>query len=1230
VNLGAGRRQLGEVDGSGVTSAAQEAIAALCPAEAQRCFESASCSQQLGVYLGDSDATGFHDETSTEFWNLLVCYVPLQSVTEADTPASQYPIYADVCTAGGIDKILPNVFAGRGSRWDFLVARTQAWFELALDYESQGASRNSEVIASQLCAETAFDSHEGLFDCLGSVPGGDTRLSDLHDDACQLATRISKGLSLGSYVDLQTNQAPSLLFDEYMHTASEMSTNLIAIADKKGSLDVQSHFINIMSEEVARQNADAQDEHQLWEDKTQEQDTQMGAYRQQIQTINGKIQRMLQQMEVDGPTLISAATDQITASQQAFMRAVGAAHLRAQEQQALHRALADLQSRQEAIQSQLDSLRADQQSQRQALLQGQSALAQQLASVEQQLRVSQAATDDNDSIETLSTLQSDPRSTPERRQEVLNGAMHAILREASQGARTFNDVRHEVNQKGATWLVSKVEEAGCDVLLAGCTVCCDGIVAVLDGTVNDWLEEKGDELLTGVEDWIIDEAGQFLHWVTGTETWGAIVQEVREFGDDVDAVRTRFDAAMDAAEDVCDTITSVGAGLAATGIPVVAQAGEVVEGVANVAGEALDFVETGVDWVADGISSAVDWISSWRRRLAEECEEMDPAVCQQMQQRLSDLEDKLQAARQLTATVTALTELNTRLSDPSSSGSEIVDCASLPRLDMTFLDLDLLNEEVMVSGISATLGSGTGQTYNTEVRQLVRLIRTKLEQTRSYYEAAIDKYSDEQYRDMLSVRAQRSSGLVHDWTNQQIQLAVTTRYLDTKLRIYSQMSLKNLVQAAHAYEYKFLTPFDGIDLGRLRARRFSGEEFMQFVDEAKTRLQDAFTDAQATFNNGGSSCYSGTSFEFSDLPAAHSNFVETGEISLTIPLPLGTNYYDVHFSDVRVFLVGTGVAADTRLDSNKNVRLAAIKAGTSVFKDRNNKAHRFTQQDSNPPFMSEYDASDGGSCRVLSHSDTRLGERQIYAQSSPYGTWHLSLADPNDLDQLVLARVTGIQFEFNLHYSLGSFAGSNMLFVDSPGCTGELGPAACSNEQGVDKCADVHCGTHGRCSGDTGQCVCDIGWSGEGCHTVCPVDCGEHGQCAGPLGQCACDAGWYGLQCSSFDICDTVACGAHGRCHSDEAAAGGTATATCVCDSGFTGDMCADRVSTGGAALEINIGGFATWHGGLVVVAVLGIAAAKRRSSSAAMAMATITQQRTEDSDGIGMLSEPLSGDSIV
>jgi hypothetical protein len=172
-----------------------------------------------------------------------------------------------------------------------------------------------------------------------------------------------------------------------------------------------------------------------------------------------------------------------------------------------------------------------------------------------------------------------------------------------------------------------------------------------------------------------------------------------------------------------------------------------------------------------------------------------------------------------------------------------------------------------------------------------------------------------------------------------------------------------------------------------------------------------------------------------------------------------------------------------------------------------------------------------------------------------------------------------------------SLTRARALIEDQRMCLAPQAPTDLSCHLPKDKCADVLCGTHGQCSGDMGQCVCDEDWSGEGCHVLCPVDCGAHGSCAG---QCACDVGWYGPQCSSFDICDTIACGAHGRCHSDEAAAGGTATATCVCEVGYGGQHCEQH--SGGAALPNFLDGSGgTGAAALGMFGVLGIASVVRQ-----------------------------------
>eukprot|EP01049_Picozoa_sp_SAG25_P019162 SAG25_NODE_5883_length_609_cov_1.417647_1_plen_77_part_10 len=77
---------------------------------------------------------------------------------------------------------------------------------------------------------------------------------------------------------------------------------------------------------------------------------------------------------------------------------------------------------------------------------------------------------------------------------------------------------------------------------------------------------------------------------------------------------------------------------------------------------------------------------------------------------------------------------------------------------MSFLDLDMLNDEVLSNALLGAAGDGSN--YKVEVRQLVTLIRAKLEQIRAYNEAALSKKNNEQQRDLLGRRAKRTADLV--------------------------------------------------------------------------------------------------------------------------------------------------------------------------------------------------------------------------------------------------------------------------------------------------------------------------------------------------------------------------------------------------------------------------------------------------------------------------------------
>jgi len=74
----------------------------------------------------------------------------------------------------------------------------------------------------------------------------------------------------------------------------------------------------------------------------------------------------------------------------------------------------------------------------------------------------------------------------------------------------------------------------------------------------------------------------------------------------------------------------------------------------------------------------------------------------------------------------------------------------------------------------------------------------------------------------------------------------------------------------------------------------------------------------------------------------------------------------------------------------------------------------------------------------------------------------------------------------------------------------------------------AECANRGRCDGETGECVCDAGFEGEGCERMsCPNNCNGHGSCelmssansgyagwdANMIQFCKCDPGYEGHDC---------------------------------------------------------------------------------------------------------------------
>jgi hypothetical protein len=379
-----------------------------------------------------------------------------------------------------------------------------------------------------------------------------------------------------------------------------------------------------------------------------------------------------------------------------------------------------------------------------------------------------------------------------------------------------------------------------------------------------------------------------------------------------------------------------------TGIDVIGTLG----GVTGICHGALAAVKT----VAEGASAVIhhaDTVVSWvkkgldflGRRLAEGCPPGARPNCHATLQRIQNLEKKLNAAQGLISTATSLAVLSSQLTDPSSSTSPV----TLAKLDMSFLDLDMLNDEVLSNALLGAAGDSSN--YRVEVRQLVTLIRTKLEQIRAYNEAALSKKNNEQQRDLLGRRAKRTADLVATMNDESQKQQAAIDVLEAKVRGFSHVQLQYLLEQARAFEYLFLTDFHGIDLDQLRSRRLTATEYQHYLSDAHLQLTRQFTDVASRYSQGRDQKTSHTTIQFADIPAQRDEFHQTGRLTVSLTLPVGTSWNHVTFVDVSVFLLGLSSPSGTQQTVNINL----VRGGVSTFIDRGNQTRRFTTEDSNPP-----------------------------------------------------------------------------------------------------------------------------------------------------------------------------------------------------------------------------------------------------------------------------------------
>lgn len=989
----------------------------------------------------------------------LVCVGPASS---HHTPADEYPSVRTVCEAG----------------LDAVVQHTVGWLDLALEYQLQAATGNAGVIATQLCLERRYEmlfclfrsetgaqeactdsptwrASTGNYPCSTYVDNGsrasnhrfcgvdvDERgvsaeaacpaacgvcetqaatspaqvLVDLHNQACELASQIGSGSSLD--ILQSTTDVPPLSLRVYHDTFSAVQDFTNALSEDFNSLEQMRDLRVVLAQQVRAGSNDAVDEQGLWQNKVVASEARMTVYRNQLKDIDGRLQQTMQAMQIDGQSLLQSVSAQINDQQHRFQVATSTAALRSTERAALEQSVADIRAQQTALQQRMESLSPTDQNGRRRLEHQLQALVQRQSSSQQRLGDSASGADrmqDEPLCNERCGLAQQPSSNGCG--TAFTGAFHSWAMMALQDVTgcasvpfLLNDMSSCCDEHDLCYGTCGMTQAFCDQQLRECMQSqaslpeCQTTVDISSLAV----ELLGCSYYTDAQD---ESVATQCHFTDGNR---GCVSSCMQSG-----------TCIEQAERVCSAVAAIAGAVVASPlafIPGVVPVAAAVEEVAEVAGYGLSVVEQG--W---------DYVGSWfGRRLQSDCEGSDRQACQQLQEQQAALQEKLQGAKQLLATASSLAALNTQL-----LSDEDIDSSSIAKLDMSFLDLELLNDQALADCFRLTLGARAAE-YEAELRQVVTLLRSKLEQTRSYYQAAVSKHENQHQRELLGRRASRASALAEAEQNEAAQLAVSQDFFDAKLRAYAHLGLQYVISEAKAYEYLFLQPYTGLDLDGLRHSRMSGIEYQRWVSSAEADVQSAFVSAAQRFTNSGGSCTSSTTFELANLPAIAANFVDTGEITLSIALPDYTSYYAVTFSDVRAYLVGLQVEAE----QSSLVTIDLTKAGTSVFQDQYGQEKRFTHDETNPAIRFSYDPAD---CSPHSQSDGQLQSgnmEDIYIRYSPYGTWKLRVVGtPGSLED-----VEAIRFEFSLQSRPGSFPGDAIFFETGEGCLGDLGASACLTE----------------------------------------------------------------------------------------------------------------------------------------------------------------------------------------
>eukprot|EP01045_Picozoa_sp_COSAG04_P011047 COSAG04_NODE_698_length_11049_cov_9.441370_2_plen_2967_part_00 len=429
------------------------------------------------------------------------------------------------------------------------------------------------------------------------------------------------------------------------------------------------------------------------------------------------------------------------------------------------------------------------------------------------------------------------------------------------------------------------------------------------------------------------------------------------------------------------------------------------------------------------------------------CAGLDPEMCAQMARRIAAMETRLSATRSFVTAALELASASEELLGFTELDTELINGLDTQALDL----LDHLHDETFVDVFRAVTNDGP-LLADTELQHLAAMARSKVDLLRASCAAALATQNFVVHQAGLTAVARASKsyrGAIRPAAHHGIDLEYKSRLLSIEL-------LHILSNEIRVYESLLLTDY-AFDESTAHKHYLTGRALHVLFQQAEARLYESFIGAATNDDSCAATCVSYTQFELDQLSAERDNFVRTGQLMLSIPLPSETSYWGVTWTGLRVFLIGR---------SPGQMDMVTSQLGTSMFLDQDGLPRRFTHEPSDlgghgwsPQHSFTFD---GGNCGV---SATVRGDNcsaplsHVSTRHSPYSGWFVQTND-HDVGAN-RSNVRAVRFEFEMAFGLGDFVGPPVLFSDSGGTRGCVAESFASTDAtelfGAASCVAASC-----------------------------------------------------------------------------------------------------------------------------------------------------------------------------